>query len=556
MRGNGKVFISHTHADNALCQPLLAALDAWGVDYWFDTQQLEPGQHLSERLQQAIRDRDIFVRICTANTAQSYWMTLEQSAFRSLQLGDQQGTAGGGKAAGSQRGQRGRQRVIVNLVLDPRFVPGPADAADYVVEAYHQSQAQTLAQLRAIFALPQVRAATSRAVSRRTAVGLGAAGVVALAAVGGAGTLYVEKSRATATPYPKPQVIAFDNPQTLDPRVQWYFRAGDQSNLGLALAGDTIYLSSDDGIYALKPADGSIIWASPRFAGGSDEPPIVAGGLLYIADVLSVLYAINTSDGSQAWTNQNTKLLTGTQFTVAGGVIYVLTADGAIATFNAATGAALWSAGNVGKPTLQNLGPTVANGTVYVGGPKGLFAALSTTDGSTRWTYQAGDEIDARPLVANGLVYFGSNDHSLYALDATTGALIWRYTDQSDVPVPIGQAPVIAGKTAYIGIGTDIYAFDAAGGKLLWKAPAGNLGASGLIEDDGDDIYGQPAIVGNTLYVIRGPALYAMDLAKQTILWKVTAPASGFGSSATPIVSGSTAYFAANNHTLYALSAT
>ena len=536
MRGNGKVFISHTHADNALCQPLLAALDAWGVDYWFDTQQLEPGQHLSEELQQAIRDRDIFIRICTTNTAQSYWMTLELSAFRSLQLADQQQ-------------KRRSPRVTVNLVLDPHFDPGPADNADHSIEAYRQPQAQTLAQLRTILELPQ---AGKAGISRRTAIGLGAAGVVALGAAGGAGTLLVEKGRATTPPpYPKPKVIAFSNPQTLDPRIRWYFKAGDNSAPGVALAGGVLYLSSGDSLYALKPADGSVIWSNPKLTGDASEPPVVAGKLLYISDGIGDLYALNTSDGSRVWANTNSPLLTGRQFTIVGGVLYALTADGGIVAYNAATGAQIWAGGSVGKPTLEMLGPTVANGTIYVGGPHGLFSALSATDGSTLWTYQAGDEIDARPLVAGGLVYFGSNDQTLYALDATTGALVWRYNADAQV----SNAPVIVGATAYIGIGLNIYAFDAAGGKLLWKAQAAQVDASGNLDDSVDFIEGQPAIAGNTLYVGRSGFLYAMDLAKHSVVWRFTAAGAFTFGSTTPIVGDGVVYYASDNHTLYALSA-
>lgn len=550
MRGNGKVFISHTHADNALCQPLLAALDAWGVDYWFDTQQLEPGQHLSERLQQAITDRDIFIRICTANTPQSYWMTQELSAFHSLQLGDQRGSGGSGGRASKSR------RVTVNLVLDPTFVPSPADATDYVVAAYNQPQRQTLAQLRQILELPRVHAASSRAVSRRTAIGLGAAGVVTLGALGGAGAVLIEKERAaTPPPYPKPRVVAFTNPQMLDPRLRWYFKAGDDfSGLSAALAGGVLYVSSSDGLYALKSADGSIIWANVSLIVGVDAVPVVAGHLLYVATGDGNIAALNTSDGSQVWITQDAALQNGWQFTVAGGVLYELTFDGAIHALNAATGARLWAGGDPGKPASLNRGPTVANGTIYVGGPKGLFSALSAANGSTLWTYQAGDEIDTRPTVAGGLVYFGSNDQSLYALNATSGALVWRYT--SDVGV--SAAPVIAGTTAYIGLNTTIFAFDSANGKVLWKAPAGIVGASGTLDNQFDQMYGQPAIVGNTLYFVRSESIYAMDLATHSITWRFVSGAEGFGglgSNATPIIGDGVVYFPCDNHTLYALSA-
>ncbi|MGH2517667.1 MAG: toll/interleukin-1 receptor domain-containing protein, partial [Ktedonobacterales bacterium] len=82
MFGNGKLFISHTHEDNALCEPLLAALDAWQLDYWFDVAQLVPGEMIPDRIQRAIPERDIFLRVCTPAAQRSFWMAREAEMAR------------------------------------------------------------------------------------------------------------------------------------------------------------------------------------------------------------------------------------------------------------------------------------------------------------------------------------------------------------------------------------------------------------------------------------------------------------------------------------------
>src|SRR5262252_7868854 len=95
MAGNGRVFISHVHEDNARVAPLLAALDAWGVDYWFDTQQLGAGQQISERVQHALAERDVFMLVGSPAANRSMWTPLELQAFRGLQAADRQaGRAG------------------------------------------------------------------------------------------------------------------------------------------------------------------------------------------------------------------------------------------------------------------------------------------------------------------------------------------------------------------------------------------------------------------------------------------------------------------------------
>src|SRR5262249_55445017 len=83
MIGNGKVFISHSHEDTGRCEPLLAALHAWGVDYWFDTDRMDAGHDLSQRIQQALAARDIFIRVCSGSVQRRpYWVNLETGAFR------------------------------------------------------------------------------------------------------------------------------------------------------------------------------------------------------------------------------------------------------------------------------------------------------------------------------------------------------------------------------------------------------------------------------------------------------------------------------------------
>ncbi|WIG59313.1 MAG: hypothetical protein OJF49_002060 [Ktedonobacterales bacterium] len=135
MRGNGHVFISHAHDDNDRCAPLLAALDAWGVDYWFDTNRLEAGDDLSHAIQRAIAERDIFLRICTPAAQRSYWMRLEAGAFRGLQASEH-----------SANGET--YRVLINLILDPAYQPEPFDYAHLFIDTASKPRRIWLDDLR------------------------------------------------------------------------------------------------------------------------------------------------------------------------------------------------------------------------------------------------------------------------------------------------------------------------------------------------------------------------------------------------------------------------
>lgn len=141
MRGNGKVFISHAHDDNARCAPLLAALDAWGVDYWFDMRRLGAGDDLSASIQRAIAERDVFIRVCTLAAQQSYWVRLETGAFRGLQ-------------ARRHREGRDASLTLINVILDARYEPEPFDYAHLFIDATNRPEAEWLDELRRALELP------------------------------------------------------------------------------------------------------------------------------------------------------------------------------------------------------------------------------------------------------------------------------------------------------------------------------------------------------------------------------------------------------------------
>jgi parallel beta-helix repeat protein len=136
MPGNGRVFISHSHDDNARCQPLLDALAQWGVDVWFDRERMDAGQHISQRIQNAITERDLFIRVCsTAVQNRPFWVNLETDAFMMLMGEDE------------NAGQHGKRRLI-SLVLDAGYKPLPFERVALIIHAHNQSREAWLAELR------------------------------------------------------------------------------------------------------------------------------------------------------------------------------------------------------------------------------------------------------------------------------------------------------------------------------------------------------------------------------------------------------------------------
>jgi hypothetical protein len=122
-------------AQSSLASIELAARQHWGVDYWFDTERMAAGSDLSERIQRAIQQRDIFLRICTGASQISYWVKLETGAYRGLQAADDHSGQGG-------------KRVLINLILDRGYVPEPFDYAHIYIDATTKRQEDWLGELR------------------------------------------------------------------------------------------------------------------------------------------------------------------------------------------------------------------------------------------------------------------------------------------------------------------------------------------------------------------------------------------------------------------------
>ena len=79
-----RVFISHAHVDNAICQQYAEALRAKGIDVWIDLTDAQEGHDLSEEISRELRERTAFVLMVTADSNTSHWVRQERSAFNKL----------------------------------------------------------------------------------------------------------------------------------------------------------------------------------------------------------------------------------------------------------------------------------------------------------------------------------------------------------------------------------------------------------------------------------------------------------------------------------------
>jgi outer membrane protein assembly factor BamB len=542
MPGNNRIFISHTHGDNERCLPLLAALDAWDVDYWFDVQQLDAGQQLSERLQQAIAERDIFMRVLTPATPQSFWMAQELSAFRGLRAED------------AKHGRTGRRRVI-QLALTPDAPREAVQVGDLALDAATQSQAVWLRQLRDAVGV----SARRRPLSRRAVIGIGAAAAASIVAVSAGGTWLLAGNRGTPDNAAAAPRTTAPTPTTEGTagRVKWRYRASSEQGEAVAVGGDTVYLLAGDGLYALAAADGAVKWHLPDIQTGERGGLLLDGDTLYVSsDSLGSdigVAALIAATGSQKWLTQLPNAPSAAS-TLANGTIYVA-GGGTLAAIAAADGTRRWATPYAKEGTKS--APVVADGRIYIGAADNALHVLDAAGGYPLWQFTAGGQIGGSAAVSGGTVCFTAEDGYFYALDLATRAPRWS-------PVRISYledaSPVVHNGMAYVGSAKGfLNAFDLTTGAVRWQAPAGETTQDKSDVKNAASIQAAPTIDRDTIYAVAGStfgtSLYAFKLADGSAGWHYDAIDAGdLGHETSPIVTGGQIYFCGNGETLFALS--
>lgn len=196
---------------------------------------------------------------------------------------------------------------------------------------------------------------------------------------------------------------------------------------------------------------------------------------------------------------------------VADGRLYAAAVDGTVEALDAATGRTIWQKrvgerhGMLWSRTDNSIrwagGPAVDGDLLVVGGLDGQLYALSTQDGSERWTAQLSSEVIAAPAIANGTVVVRTNDGRLVGLSAADGNRKWIF-EQPVPPLSLrgNSAPLIVNGVAYDGYDNGrVVAVRADDGNELWlQTLSGGEGRSeverladvdGNIASDGQAIY-------------------------------------------------------------------
>ncbi|GHI05874.1 serine/threonine protein kinase [Streptomyces cellostaticus] len=226
-------------------------------------------------------------------------------------------------------------------------------------------------------------------------------------------------------------------------------------------------------VFALSPADGSLLWQHPVATQTTSEPPVLSAGLVQpCTSGGSRLAALDPASGKEVWQR---RLPRDTTIHYAGGMALLTRPDGTVSGVDAATGDTKWQRGFPGQGApafLSFSGDSSAyTARTSVDGSSTRVTAVDPRTGRVRWDARLTGAL--KPFgVQSGSVFFLSVD-SVYG---NTKEVV-RYTPASKetgrmkLPVALddAQASVRGHLVHLLGTGGSLVAVDMDAKKQLWR---------------------------------------------------------------------------------------
>lgn len=299
---------------------------------------------------------------------------------------------------------------------------------------------------------------------------------------------------------------------------------GNGGSGGAPAAPPTIYVGTSDGfVIALNPGDGSVRWRT-QVASKTEAPKIIPDVNELVLDQ-NVLYAgsgpyvaaLNASDGSVRWRSPalgqsaagGINAATIMNLQVVQNTIYVQPLGSppfVVLALNAGDGSVRWRFTEGGEVDNDLLGADQLGAYVYT---HGADIALNASDGSVRWQNQniyyrglAGDTLYSVPVEQ------GNNPTTLIALNTNDGKERWRFDAQG------GQLthPVIVDGVVYLGeqdSGTGqsiLHALNASDGSQHWQF-------------EGANVFEEPLVQQGVVYLSTGSSVVALNASDGSQRW-------------------------------------
>jgi outer membrane protein assembly factor BamB len=220
-----------------------------------------------------------------------------------------------------------------------------------------------------------------------------------------------------------------------DGATEWTTQLPDQTSFTSAPVADdgVVYTggSGNDGtLYAVSAQNGEVLWTKP-VRGGSQSSPALSDDTVFVSYSCPNVHAFARATGEPRWSH-HPDCFGGGGKTAAlhAGRLYVRdNTQGYI--FDAGDGELLDQFGSVTIPVLFE------DTAVY--GTDGNLTAVAIPAGTTRWTFDAEEDLTSAPLVVNSRLYVGSETGKVYGLNLNSGAVEWTADVGEPIPYPDEQ---------------------------------------------------------------------------------------------------------------------
>ena len=269
---------------------------------------------------------------------------------------------------------------------------------------------------------------------------------------------------------------------------------------------------SDDTIYCLNAADGSIVWKR-SYPGtwvdfGRSCTPCVADGRVYVLGEDSMLYCLSAKDGAEVWTAQPAKGWRNSSFVVVDGLAIVQ--NDVLMALDAATGARVWTCaearGDMSTPT-----PWVKDGKTYLiccNNEGRVWCVDAKTGGKALWKLvvtspQSPGHHGSVAVNGDDLVVFTGNRLVGYRLGLDKAEPRWK----TDVGPDRGASPLIYKKRVYLGEMGRTLCLNLEDGRILWDGKTDSQEfSSAVLADD------KLVVVGNNSLLLLNAAPEKFEL--------------------------------------------
>ncbi len=249
---------------------------------------------------------------------------------------------------------------------------------------------------------------------------------------------------------------------------------------GVAVGGDRFYFGTSAGDVFGYTTGGERLWryeADP-YAGVRSIPSLTREVVYVTSD--NGTYALDAADGEELWTN-DAWIRRGSSVLVDDR-LYAIVGGPAVAAVDVETGAIEWTLEpSGGRPFVASL--AVADGVVYTTGVSESDGELYALDGEeTLWNRDDLGGLYTPPSVAGDFVVASTRGGDVYALDREDGGTVWRYRTGASSSV----TPALAHGYAYLpGGATSTTCLDLESGDELWSIDTGRYGGPPVAVADG-----------------------------------------------------------------------